>query len=48
MTEKEIRKNEEELREYQKKSLATRAAAAVITLAVVSIAGFLGKKAEKK
>ena len=44
MKEKDIRKKEEELREYQKKSFASRAAAAVITLAVAGIAGYLGKK----
>ena len=48
MTEKDIRKKEDELREYQKKSFAARAAVAVITLAAAGIAGFLGKKAGNK
>lgn len=49
MTEKDIiKKEDDELREYQKQSFATRAIAAVITLAVAGIAGYLGKKADKK
>lgn len=39
------KKEDAELREYQKKSLAVRAVTAVLTIAAAGVAGYIGRKA---
>lgn len=49
MEDRSIKKKEAAgLRAYQKKSLAARAAGALLALAAAGIAGYLGKKAGQK
>jgi hypothetical protein len=41
---KELKKQDAELREYQKKSMVVRAVLAVAALAATALTGFIGKK----
>lgn len=45
---KDIRKEKEELAEYQKKSFITRAVVAAGTIILSGVAGYLGSKLSKK
>jgi hypothetical protein len=44
----DISREDTELREYQKKSMAVRAVTAVLALAAAAITGYIGRKGRQK